>query len=126
MPSASQCHTSTCAPWSAVHAEDVTRATLNVSTSAIPGLTAPVEGSTRMSERSSFSSTKYGPSVSAGRTMHEGTVTAADAAAPPEVAAAVGADVPAPVAGCAVGDDEFSAAGAHAATRPAAPTSASV
>jgi len=55
--------------------------------------------------------------------MHEGTAT--DAAAPPDVAAAVGADVPAPVAGRAVGEP-FSAAGAHAAASPLAPRSASV
>jgi hypothetical protein len=34
-----------------------------------------------MSERSSFSSMKYGPSVSAGRTMHEGRLVLVAAAA---------------------------------------------
>src|SRR6266850_265637 len=85
---------STCAFWSATQPAADTRATLKVSASARPGFSAPVVGSERMSERFSFSSTKYGPSVSAGRTMQDGVATAA-----PVVAAAL---APALAAGAAV------------------------
>src|SRR5439155_20361721 len=116
-PAASQCQTSTCAFANAVQPEDATRETLNVSASWMPGFTAPVDGSVRMSVRLSFSSTKYGPSVSAGRTMHDGaaTVPLTDA---PAAAALVAAALAAPLDEAA-----FSAAGAHASA-PAAPRSA--
>ena len=76
-----------------------------------PGRTTPVAGSERMSERSSFSSMKYGPSVSAGRTMHDGSAVAtADAVAAAVVAAAL------VCCAVAVGDGDASAPpGAHAA-----------
>src|ERR1041385_6427808 len=77
MPAASQCHTSICAPASEVHAPPETFDTLNVSTNGVPGFDS------RMSLRFSFSSTKYGPSVIAGRTMHDGSVTVV----PPDAAA---------------------------------------
>src|SRR5438128_6766745 len=75
----------------------------------MPGLTELSEGSERISERLSFSSTKYGPSVSAGLTMHAGVATATDPAvgeaaaagawvAPAAVAMLVGARVAALVA----------------------------
>lgn len=51
------------------------------------------DGSTRMSERFSFSSTKNGPSVSSGRTMHDGTATAAVVLAEAEAAAVAVASV---------------------------------
>src|SRR5262249_34027372 len=55
-----------------------TRETLNVRTSGSPERSAPVVGSLRMSDRFSFSSLKYGPSVSAGRTTHEAVPVAVD------------------------------------------------
>src|SRR3981081_4959082 len=71
---------STVAPLSAAHELPLTRDTRNVSVRGAPGLTVPFVGSERISLRFSFSSTKYGPSVTAGRTMHDGSVVAADAA----------------------------------------------
>src|SRR3954463_5725468 len=102
--------------------------------SCVPGLAALVEGSTRISLRLSFSSTKYGPSVRPGRTMQEGVATAPPVAAalaaggarrggrapPPRGAGALAAGVAAAVAALgAVGDAPPSALGAQA-TRPAA------
>src|SRR6266568_7834135 len=93
-PSASQCHTSTVAFASAAHALPLTFDTRNVRPSMAPGFTAFVVGSERMSERFSFSSTKYGPSVSAGRTTHGGRTVA------PAVLVAAAA------AGAVTGEDE--------------------
>src|SRR5262245_13907678 len=45
----------------------------SVSSRGVPGLREPSDGSTRMSERLSTSSTKYGPSVCAGRATHPAT-----------------------------------------------------
>jgi len=53
------------APVSGVHALLSTRDTLKRSVSGTPLEITPVIGSARMSDRASFSSTKYGPSVSA-------------------------------------------------------------
>jgi hypothetical protein len=104
---------STVAPLSAAHELPLTRETRNVRVRGAPALTVPFVGSDRMSLRFSFSSTKYGPSVTAGRTMHDGSVVvAADAAA------AVVAEV---LVGCddVVGVGDASAPGAHAARRAA-------
>src|SRR5438094_3936592 len=103
MPSASQCQTSTVAFASAVQALPVTFETRNVSASVAPGFTAFVVGSERMSERFSFSSTKYGPSVRAGRPTHDGRAVAATALVATAASAAV-----APAG-------QETAAGAHAA-----------
>jgi hypothetical protein len=104
---------STVAPLSAAHELPLTRDTRNVSVRGAPVLTVPFVGSERMSLRFSFSSTKYGPSVTAGRTMHDGSVVAADDAAAAVVAAALVA--------CADvdGDGDASAPGAHAASSAA-------
>src|SRR5438477_9944120 len=91
-PSASHCQMSTVAPASAVHALLVSDDTLMASVSGAPSFIAPFEGSLRTSARLIFSSTKYGPSVSAGRTMHAGTdvaAPAADVAAPVALVVAV-------------------------------------
>ena len=53
--------------------------------SGTPGRTTPVLGSERMSERFSRSSTKYGPSVRAGVTVHSALVDPVDTAVPVEV-----------------------------------------
>jgi len=50
-------------------------ATVRVNVRAVPGRTDPSLGSTVMSERLRRSSTKYGPSVSAGVTTHAGVAT---------------------------------------------------
>ena len=71
MPDESQCHTSRYAPVSGVQALLANRVTLNVSESGTPVEMTPVVGSERMSERLSFSSTKYGPSVSAAVNTHD-------------------------------------------------------
>src|SRR5215204_3708323 len=52
-------------------AEDVALLTLKVRASSAPGFTTPVLGSLRMSDRFSSWSTKYGPSVSSGRTRQD-------------------------------------------------------
>ena len=59
------------APVSAVQALFCTRETLKVSCKGTPDETAPVTGSVRISDRLSFSSTKYGPSVSAAVSTHD-------------------------------------------------------
>src|SRR6266851_3894449 len=110
-PSASQCHTSTCAPWSATQLPEETRETLNVRARTSPGFTTFVVGSLRMSERFSFSSTKYGPSVRAGRTTHDGRTIAAAALV---AATAVGAVV----------EGDETVAGAQAARNAEPPSSA--
>src|SRR5206468_3089667 len=89
--------------------------------SAMPGFTAPVVGSERMSERFSFSSTKYGPSVSAGRTMHDGVATAAPVV---DTTLAPGTAVPTTAVALAVGVAALSAPGPHAAASPDAPSRA--
>src|SRR4051794_9436751 len=81
MPVALQCQTSTSAPASGVHAEPCTCETAKLSANATPGWTEPSPGSEVMSERWSISSTKYGPSVSAGRTTHDGMAAEPDATA---------------------------------------------
>src|SRR5437879_7390272 len=88
----------------------VTRQTVMARFSRGPGRTLPSEASVRMSARFSFSSTKYGPSVSAGRTTHEGTPGV------PATGAPVTAGV-ADVVGRAVGDASTLAGGAYAARK---------
>src|SRR5690348_12876102 len=68
MPEASQCQTSTVAPAMGAWLPPAWPM-LKTSASGVPGRTELSEGSLRMSERLSFSSTKYGPSVSSGRAM---------------------------------------------------------
>src|SRR5581483_1380787 len=75
MLSASQCQTSTCAPARGTQPLLLIWETRTVRFNGAPSLTVPSDGSERMSERLSFSSTKYGPSVSSGRTMQEGKAT---------------------------------------------------
>ena len=119
-PSASQCHTSTVAPARPLHAPLLAREMLSASVSAAPGFTDPSVGSLRISDRESFSSTKYGPSVSAGTTMQFGVATIAEAAAVLaavlDAVALVGEGVP------------RTAAGAHAAksAAPEPPSSARI
>src|SRR2546430_424954 len=60
-------------------------ATVSVKARGVPGRTDPSLGSMVMSARLRRSSTKYGPSVSAGVTMHAGVATAT----PEELAVAV-------------------------------------
>src|SRR5256885_16492906 len=55
---------------------DPALATVSVKVRGVPGRTDPSLGSTVRSERLRRSSTKYGPSVSAGVTMHAGVATA--------------------------------------------------
>src|SRR2546430_13407035 len=55
---------------------DPALATVSVRARGVPGRTDPSLGSTVRSERWRRSSTKYGPSVSAGVTMHAGVATA--------------------------------------------------
>src|SRR5262245_11674208 len=75
-PSASQCQTSTTTPSSGAQLPLLTCETLKARIKGSPTLTSPVSGSERMSERSRATSTKYGPSVSSGRTTQLGTVVA--------------------------------------------------
>src|SRR6266542_867437 len=92
---------STVAPASGVQPLLPTCETRNVSCSGVPSFTAPLVGSERMSERLSFSSTKYGPSVSAGLTTHAGTPAGAASVVAAEatcVAASVEVGVAASVA----------------------------
>src|SRR6476646_2778205 len=70
---------STIAPRIGVQRAPSTAATRRSSVSTAPGRAAPVAGSSRTSERSSRSSTKYGPSVCAGVS----TQPAAPPVAPP-------------------------------------------
>src|SRR3954469_11873701 len=72
-PAASQCQTSTIASLSGVHWPFAICLTLKVRTSGAPGFTTLVLGSTRMSERSSCLSRKYGPTVSSGLATHAGS-----------------------------------------------------
>ncbi len=88
-PAASQCQTSTTAPGSGVQAPAASRETRSVIRRGAPGRRVPSAGSERMSERSSLTSTKYGPSVRAGRTTHT-PGAAADAEAPAPSAHAAG------------------------------------
>jgi hypothetical protein len=101
-----------------VHAPPTIFDTAKVSARGRPCFTVPLPGSERMSLRWSFSSTKYGPSVSAGLTMHEGTPATpdADAAVVADAlpAAAVAADVPTVL-------EEPDPLGAQAARNAAAP-----
>src|SRR3990172_2921002 len=129
MPCASQCQTSTVAPASGEQALPVTCETRNTSASGTPSFTEPSEGSGRMSDRLSCSSTKYGPSVISGRTTQDGDVTAvatADAGVGrldgDRVGTLDGACVGSPV-GCPVPDCPGAQAASTAA--PAAPMSAS-
>src|SRR5262249_17388782 len=73
---ASHCQTSTMALLSGLQEAPVMRETWNVKRKGRPGFTEPSEGSERMSERLSFSSIKYGPSVCSGRTTQEGMAAA--------------------------------------------------
>src|SRR4051794_2766762 len=57
---------STYAPARAVQSLDARFWTVMVSVSGTPARAVPVEGSVRISERKSFSSTQYGPSVMVG------------------------------------------------------------
>src|SRR3954451_12227235 len=50
--------------------------TRKASVKETPACTAPLLGSERTSERLSFTSTKYGPSVNSGRTTQSGTAAA--------------------------------------------------
>src|SRR5262245_12631602 len=79
-PSASHCQTSTIALLSGLQEAPVMRETWNAKRKGTPGFTEPSEGSERMSERLSFSSIKYGPSVCSGRTTQE-SIAAASAVA---------------------------------------------
>src|SRR4029079_13143903 len=63
---------STTACGNATHPAPSTRSTVRASVNGAPGLTAPLAGSLRTSERSSCSSTKYGPSVCAGVSTQAG------------------------------------------------------
>src|SRR5438477_278460 len=88
-------------------------------------------GSDRMSDRLSFSSTKYGPSVSAGRTMQDGRLAAAAAEADAAVEADAADDAEAAEPADADGEGEAASEpvpGAQAARSeavPAAPNSIS-
>src|SRR4051794_28837160 len=66
MPLASQCQTSTQAPVSGEQLLPLRFCTLMASVRGTPARATPVAGSVRMSERNSFSSTQYGPSVTVG------------------------------------------------------------
>src|SRR6266542_953399 len=65
---------STCAPASGTQSAPLIWETRIVNCSGTPSDTLPVPGSERTSDRLSISSTKYGPSVSAGRTTQLGKV----------------------------------------------------
>src|SRR6476619_7391607 len=114
MPAASQCHTSTLAPPSGAQAL-VSCETRNVNASSAPCRTEPSEGSERMSERFNFSSTKYGPSVSAGRATQAGIMPL------PLVAV----EAPVVAVACLVDVEEEPGAQAAIATAAPAPASAS-
>src|SRR5689334_15346613 len=66
MPLASQCQMSTQAPVSGEQLLPLRFCTLITSVRGTPARATPVAGSVRMSERNSFSSTQYGPSVTVG------------------------------------------------------------
>src|SRR5262245_14890408 len=67
---------STTASLSGVHSDPAILETLNTRLSGEPDFTEPSDGSTRTSERLSFSSTKKGPSVCSGRTTQAGAEAA--------------------------------------------------
>src|SRR5262245_49577114 len=67
---------STTASLIGVHADPAILETLITRLSGAPDFTEPSDGSTRTSERLSFSSTKYGPSVCSGRTTQAGVAAA--------------------------------------------------
>src|SRR5215470_9118554 len=97
---ASACHTSTCAPARGVHALPLTVYTPSWRSRGRPANTAALVVSEVRSERLSSSSTKYGPSVSAGVTTQERVAGVAVAVGEPlavGVAALVGVCVPAGV-----------------------------
>src|SRR5213083_2485267 len=121
MPSASQCQTSTIAPSSAVQPPLLISETLKISWSGMPSFTEPSVGSDRMSERLSFSSTKYGPSVSAGRTIQAGAVAVFDVDA--ACVGALDATCVATLVGCAALDWIATQPASNAA--PVAPNSVS-
>src|SRR3954447_5403713 len=76
MPLASQCQISTYAP-SRAEQPPFRFWTLIVRVSGMPARATPVDGSVRMSERKSFSSTQYGPSVTVGVLWTQARVSAA-------------------------------------------------
>src|SRR6478672_12567575 len=103
---------------------------MNASASGTPGRVELSVGSLRISERLSFSSTKYGPSVISGRTTQSGTAatsavgdavtgvaaTAVAASAFKAVPVGVAAPVPAPAAVVAVGCPTADCIGSQAAS----------
>ncbi|MEX2229313.1 MAG: hypothetical protein WEB13_06685 [Dehalococcoidia bacterium] len=112
--------------------------TLNVSASGTPSFTLP-SSSTRMSERSRRSPTKYGPSVSAGTTTRAGSavvvasvgaaavaaVAAGDAVVPPVVAVAPVVATLAPAREGAAGGVSSPEHAPTSATTPSPPNSPS-
>src|SRR4051794_39414991 len=106
---------STCAPWSGVQDPVPTCDRTKASVRGTPSFTTPVEVSERTSERLIFSSTKYGPSVSSGRTTQSGTAAVS----------AVG-EAATGVAATAVAASAFSAVGVAAAGGGAEPAGVGV
>src|SRR6266480_2798185 len=88
-------------------------ATVSVRARGVPGRTDPSLGSTVRSERLSRSSTKYGPSVSAGVTMHAGVATATPQGLVVAVDEAEGLEVARPM------PEHAAAKEAHATANPA-------
>src|SRR3990170_1129285 len=124
-PWASQCHTSTAAPARGVHPSLETFETRKTTSSGSPSATDPSDGSERMSDRMSISSTKYGPSVSSGRTTHAGVrMTVVNPAS--EVAVEPPASTPVALGPSATAVAATSSLGAHATSSaaPAVPNSA--
>src|SRR5437667_11455152 len=80
------------APVNGVQASASTRDTLNASASGAPLEMTPLDGSVRMSDRFSFSSTKYGPSVRAAVRTHVGEAVVPAAVPVLSAAAAVAAE----------------------------------
>src|SRR5581483_9161366 len=74
---ASQCQISTSAPASGTQLLPLAFCRLIVRSNGTPGRATPVPGSVRISERKSFSSTQYGPSVTCGVVATQAAVVAA-------------------------------------------------
>src|SRR4051812_10806269 len=111
---------STIAPASGAHELPIDE-TLNVRLNGEPALTAPVLVSERTSERLSFSSTKYGPSVSSGLTTQP--ALAAEALFPVPGAVAVAPRVELAAGVLPPEDDEDPPPQATSSAPPAAPNS---